>query len=34
MHSVRDAELPDTGEIWGAFVENMDQCRESFVGAV
>jgi hypothetical protein len=34
MHSVCDPELPDSGDVWGGVVENMDQWRESLVGAV
>jgi hypothetical protein len=34
MHSVCDPDLPDAGEVWGGFVENMDQWWESLVEAV
>jgi hypothetical protein len=34
MHSVCDPELPDAGQVWGGVVEDVDQWRESLVGAV
>jgi hypothetical protein len=34
MHSICDPELPNAGEVWRGFVENMDQWWESLKGTV